>query len=113
MQVRNQTGVFCGADGLHVQRGACVNENQTSLQGEGAQAGRPAVFCRFSGYNLWSGHEEDRPDAVCDFCDTDFVGTNGPGGAKHSSAIELAHAIDGQWPSEPPGSDPVPPYLND
>ena len=81
-----------------------IKEIFYTLQGEGAQAGRPAVFCRFSGCNLWSGHEEDRPDAVCDFCDTDFVGTNGPGGTKHSSAIELAHAIDGQWPSEPPAS---------
>jgi 7-carboxy-7-deazaguanine synthase len=58
------------------------------------------VFCRFSGCNLWSGHEENRPDAVCDFCDTDFVGTDGPGGAKYGSAIELAHVIEGQWPAE-------------
>lgn len=79
-----------------------IKEIFYTLQGEGAQVGRPAVFCRFSGCNLWSGREEDRPGAVCDFCDTDFVGTDGPGGAKYGSAEELARAIDGQWPSEPP-----------
>lgn len=77
-----------------------IKEIFYTLQGEGAQAGRPAVFCRFSGCNLWSGHEDDRPGAVCAFCDTNFVGTDGPGGAKYSSARELALAIDGQWPSE-------------
>ncbi len=81
-----------------------VKEIFYTLQGEGAQAGRPAVFCRFSGCNLWSGHEEDRPEAVCDFCDTDFVGTDGSGGGKYGSAVELAHAINGHWPSDPRAS---------
>ena len=57
-----------------------VKEIYYTLQGEGANAGRPAVFCRFSGCNLWSGREQDRPTAVCNFCDTDFVGTDGAGG---------------------------------
>ena len=60
-----------------------------TLQGEGAQAGRPAVFCRFGGCNLWSGREADRADAICSFCDTDFVGTDGPGGGKFAGAGEL------------------------
>jgi len=76
-----------------------IKEIFYTLQGEGAQAGRPAVFCRFSGCNLWSGHEKDRQGAICDFCDTDFIGTDGPGGARYDSAEELAHAIEGQWPS--------------
>ena len=76
-----------------------IKEIFYTLQGEGAQAGRPAVFCRFSGCNLWSGHEEDRPGAICDFCDTDFVGTDGPGGAQYGSAEELAQAIDNRWPA--------------
>ena len=59
-----------------------VKEIYYTLQGEGAQAGRPAVFCRFAGCNLWSGREVDRAQAICDFCDTDFVGTDGPGGGK-------------------------------
>ena len=59
-----------------------VKEIYYTLQGEGAQSGRPAVFCRFSGCNLWSGREKDRPQAVCKFCDTDFLGTDGPGGGK-------------------------------
>jgi 7-carboxy-7-deazaguanine synthase len=75
-----------------------VKEIFYTLQGEGAQAGRPAVFCRFSGCNLWSGREEDRSTAVCRFCDTDFVGVNGPGGGKFTSAEDLAAAVDRQWP---------------
>jgi len=75
-----------------------VKEIYYTLQGEGAQTGRAAVFCRFAGCNLWSGHEEDRAEAVCDFCDTDFVGTDGPGGGKFATADELAHAVDGKWP---------------
>jgi 7-carboxy-7-deazaguanine synthase (Cx14CxxC type) len=63
--------------------------------------GRPAVFCRFSGCNLWSGREEDRPRAICQFCDTDFVGTNGQGGGKFASAEALARAIAARWPIEP------------
>jgi 7-carboxy-7-deazaguanine synthase (Cx14CxxC type) len=73
-----------------------VKEIFYTLQGEGAQSGRAAVFCRFSGCNLWSGREEDRSRAVCQFCDTDFVGT-GPDGGKFSSAAELAEAIDRSW----------------
>lgn len=73
-----------------------VKEIFYTLQGEGAQSGRAAVFCRFSGCNLWSGREEDRSRAVCKFCDTDFVGT-GPDGGKFKSAGELADAIAGCW----------------
>jgi 7-carboxy-7-deazaguanine synthase len=76
-----------------------VKEIFYTLQGEGAQAGRAAVFCRFSGCNLWSGRESDRAAAVCRFCDTDFVGVDGTGGGKFERAEELAAAIDGQWPS--------------
>jgi 7-carboxy-7-deazaguanine synthase len=73
-----------------------VKEIFYTLQGEGAQSGRAAVFCRFSGCNLWSGREEDRSRAVCQFCDTDFVGT-GPDGGRFRSANELADAIDRCW----------------
>jgi 7-carboxy-7-deazaguanine synthase (Cx14CxxC type) len=73
-----------------------VKEIFYTLQGEGAQTGRAAVFCRFSGCNLWSGREEDRSRAVCQFCDTDFVGT-GPDGGKFRSANELADAVDRCW----------------
>jgi len=76
-----------------------VKEIFYTLQGEGAQTGRAAVFCRFSGCNLWSGREEDRSRAVCQFCDTDFVGT-GPDGGKFKSAKELADAIDRSWKGE-------------
>jgi 7-carboxy-7-deazaguanine synthase (Cx14CxxC type) len=75
-----------------------VKEIFYTLQGEGANAGRPAVFCRFAGCNLWSGHEKDRATAVCTFCDTDFVGTDGDGGGKFRSAIDLAAAVAGKWP---------------
>jgi 7-carboxy-7-deazaguanine synthase (Cx14CxxC type) len=74
-----------------------VKEIYYTLQGEGAQTGRAAVFCRFSGCNLWSGREEDRASAICQFCDTDFVGTDGPGGGKFSSAQELALAVASTW----------------
>ena len=77
-----------------------VKEIFYTLQGEGAQAGRPAVFCRFAGCNLWSGREEDRAGAVCNFCDTDFVGTDGQGGGKFRTADELAAAIAAQWPAD-------------
>lgn len=76
-----------------------VKEIFYTLQGEGANAGRPAVFCRFAGCNLWSGREHDRASAVCTFCDTDFVGTNGPGGGKFRRAGELAAAVLDRWPS--------------
>ena len=69
-----------------------------TLQGEGANAGRPAVFCRFAGCNLWSGLEQDRARAICRFCDTEFVGTDGPGGGKFKGAVELANACDKLWP---------------
>jgi 7-carboxy-7-deazaguanine synthase len=77
-----------------------VKEIYYTLQGEGAQAGRAAVFCRFAGCNLWSGRETDRADAQCDFCDTDFVGTDGPGGGKFADAEALAQAIDTAWPGD-------------
>ena len=71
-----------------------------TLQGEGAQAGRASVFCRFSGCNLWSGREEDRRAAVCRFCDTDFVGVDGEGGGRFASADDLAEAIKQKWPQD-------------
>jgi 7-carboxy-7-deazaguanine synthase len=74
-----------------------VKELFKTLQGEGAQAGRAAVFCRFAGCNLWSGREEDRAEAVCRFCDTEFVGTDGEGGGKFTTADELADAIAMTW----------------
>ncbi len=74
-----------------------VKEIFYTLQGEGANAGRPAVFCRFAGCNLWSGREEDRATATCQFCDTDFVGTDGDGGGKFASADDLANAISKAW----------------
>lgn len=77
-----------------------IKEMFYTLQGEGAHAGRPAVFCRFSGCNLWTGREEDRARAICQFCDTDFVGTDGEGGGKFASAAELAARIDSLWPGE-------------
>ncbi len=74
-----------------------VKEIFLTLQGEGAHAGRAAVFCRFSGCNLWSGREQDRATAVCQFCDTDFVGTDGTFGGRYANAGELAAAIAAQW----------------
>lgn len=74
-----------------------VKELFKTLQGEGAHAGRAAVFCRFAGCNLWSGREADRESAVCNFCDTDFVGTDGEGGGKFPDAEELAAAIGKTW----------------
>ncbi len=71
-----------------------------TLQGEGAQAGRPAVFCRFSGCNLWSGREDDRAQALCSFCDTEFVGTDGPGGGQFETAEALAQAVAAAWGGE-------------
>ena len=75
-----------------------VKEIFYTLQGEGAQAGRPAVFCRFAGCNLWSGLERDRDTAICTFCDTDFVGTNGTGGGKFRTPADLASAVAALWP---------------
>lgn len=76
-----------------------VKEIFPTLQGEGAQAGRAAVFCRFAGCNLWSGREEDRAGALCRFCDTDFVGTDGDGGGRFADAAALAQAIAAHWPA--------------
>jgi 7-carboxy-7-deazaguanine synthase len=100
-----------------------VKEIFYTLQGEGYQAGRPAVFCRFSGCNLWTGREEDRADAVCKFCDTDFFGI-GPDGGKFATAGELAARVAGLWPRSreekgerrrdrfsPPSSLLPPPYV--
>ncbi|GJL98235.1 MAG: 7-carboxy-7-deazaguanine synthase [Hyphobacterium sp.] len=75
-----------------------VKEIFLTVQGEGGQAGRPAVFCRFAGCNLWNGLERDRASAVCNFCDTDFVGTDGPGGGKFVTADDLANTVADVWP---------------
>jgi len=77
-----------------------VKEIFYTLQGEGAQTGRAAVFCRFAGCNLWSGREQDRATAICKFCDTDFADTNGPGGGKFVSARDVAEAVEEKWPKE-------------
>jgi len=81
-----------------------VKEIFYTLQGEGVHTGRAAVFCRFAGCNLWSGREQDRASAICQFCDTDFVGTDGDGGGKFASADELAAAIAAKWPDGLEGS---------
>lgn len=75
-----------------------VKEIFYTLQGEGRQAGRPAVFCRFAGCNLWTGREQDRNKATCTFCDTDFVGVDGPGGGKFATPQDLAARIADHWP---------------
>jgi 7-carboxy-7-deazaguanine synthase (Cx14CxxC type) len=80
-----------------------VKELFPTLQGEGAHTGRAAVFCRFAGCNLWSGREEDRATAVCKFCDTDFVGSDGDGGGKFETAQDLANAIESSWRSTSAG----------
>lgn len=80
-----------------------VKELFPTLQGEGAHAGRAAVFCRFAGCNLWSGREEDRATAVCQFCDTDFVGSDGVGGGKFETAPQLADTIEEVWTSTSAG----------
>ena len=77
-----------------------VKEVYYTLQGEGARAGRPAIFARFTGCNLWSGREEDRSTAVCKFCDTDFVGMNGPGGGRFENSEDLALHIAAKWPDK-------------
>ena len=81
-----------------------VKEIFLTLQGEGGQAGRVAVFCRFTGCNLWSGREEDRAQATCQFCDTDFIGTNGTGGGRFNTAAALADRIAGFWPASAPST---------
>ena len=80
-----------------------VKELFPTLQGEGTHTGRAAVFCRFAGCNLWSGREEDRATAVCKFCDTDFVGSDGDGGGKFETAQDLANAIESSWRSTSAG----------
>ncbi|NIO41339.1 MAG: 7-carboxy-7-deazaguanine synthase [Burkholderiales bacterium] len=80
-----------------------LKEIYYTLQGEGAQTGRAAVFCRFAGCNLWSGREEDRAQAVCRFCDTDFIGTDGRGGGKFATPQELAKAVSRHWPADSDG----------
>lgn len=84
-----------------------VKEIYYTLQGEGAQTGRAAVFLRFAGCNLWSGREEDRASATCNFCDTDFVGTDGPGGGKFATAEALARAARAAWR----GNSGTPPFV--
>jgi 7-carboxy-7-deazaguanine synthase len=80
-----------------------IKEIFYTLQGEGAQTGRPSVFCRFSGCNLWSGREEDRHKAVCSFCDTDFRGTDGENGGRYHTPADLADKVAGLWPREAGG----------
>jgi len=80
-----------------------VKEMFPTLQGEGGQAGRAAVFLRFAGCNLWTGREEDRADAVCTFCDTEFVGTDGDGGGKFTTAEDLTQAVTSKWQGGPAG----------
>jgi organic radical activating enzyme len=77
--------------------GYAVKEIFKTLQGEGRNAGRAAVFCRFSGCNLWSGRENDRAKSICTFCDTDFVGTDGSGGGRFAAATDLASAVERSW----------------
>jgi 7-carboxy-7-deazaguanine synthase (Cx14CxxC type) len=84
-----------------------VKEIFFTLQGEGANSGRAAVFCRFAGCNLWSGREKHRERAVCRFCDTDFVGTDGPGGGRFREASQLAARIAGCWPAGASGARPL------
>ena len=74
-----------------------VKEIFFTLQGEGCNTGTPAVFCRFTGCNLWTGREEHRSIAICQFCDTDFVGTDGPGGGRFTTADDLADAVEAEW----------------
>ncbi|MCI0484872.1 MAG: 7-carboxy-7-deazaguanine synthase, partial [candidate division NC10 bacterium] len=86
-----------------------VKEIRYTIQAEGANTGRPAVFCRFAGCNLWSGREEDRQTALCRFCDTDFVGTDGPGGGLYPTADSLVEAVSSAWPVA--RRDNYPPFL--
>ncbi len=88
-----------------------VKEIFHTLQGEGAQSGRTAVFLRFAGCNLWTGREQDRRGAVCRFCDTDFVGTDGPGGGKFADAEALAEAVARAWPDDAAKAPGTRPYV--
>ena len=84
-----------------------VKEIFYTLQGEGGQTGRAAVFCRFAGCNLWTGREQDRAAAICNFCDTDFVGTDGVGGGKFETPHALAAAVAQRWPQGKEGGKPL------
>lgn len=84
-----------------------VKEIYYTLQGEGANTGRPAVFCRFSGCNLWTGREQDRSTATCQFCDTDFVGVDGPGGGRFDTAGALAASVAEYWPAGDSAGEPL------
>ena len=84
-----------------------VKEIFYTMQGEGAQSGRPAVFCRFAGCNLWSGREKDRATAICRFCDTDFVGVDGDNGGRFETAESFATAVRAQWKSNDPTVKPL------
>lgn len=95
--------------GERVSRTYAVKEIYKTLQGEGAQSGRVAVFCRFSGCNLWTGRAEDRTTATCRFCDTDFIGTDGPGGGKFRGAEALADAVHLIWHAN--SDSTIPPYV--
>ena len=86
--------------------GYLVKEIFYTLHGEGTHTGRPAVFCRFAGCNLWTGHEAHRAAAICRFCDTDFVGTDGPGGGRFRTADELAGAVSRVWAGAPDRGSP-------
>src|SRR6202012_259466 len=104
--LRQMPGVRVAREGLSKVRGAMtysVKEIYYTLQGEGAQTGRAAVFLRFAGCNLWTGLERDRSEAVCQFCDTDFVGTDGPGGGKFADAASLARTVFSHWPPQARG----------
>jgi 7-carboxy-7-deazaguanine synthase len=79
--------------------GYSIKEIYYTIQGEGANTGRAAVFCRFAGCNLWTGREEDRTKAICDFCDTDFLGTDGPGGGTFKTARDVVLAVKSHWPT--------------
>ena len=92
---RNMLGIFARPGAM----GYSVKEIFYTLQGEGANSGRPAVFLRFAGCNLWSGREPDRATAVCRFCDTEFVGTDGAGGGKFETPEALAAAVEAMWPA--------------
>ncbi|GJD46253.1 7-carboxy-7-deazaguanine synthase [Methylobacterium cerastii] len=99
----NGTGAAPTARGHGGAMAYAVKELFHTLQGEGAQAGRASVFCRFAGCNLWSGREDDRAEAVCRFCDTAFVGTDGEGGGKFATADDLADRIAQTWEGGPHG----------
>ena len=77
-----------------------IKEIYYTIQGEGFHTGRPAVFVRFTGCNLWTGHENDRANAICNFCDTDFIGTDGPGGGKFETSKDLADTVLSKWPTK-------------